>query len=69
MALYRMDIVRALREADEITEMLTARFEQRLIRDFGTRELYAKWAVAMWCRCYGKAVLHKACALSPVVLG
>ncbi len=68
MALYRMDIIRALREADEITELLTARFQQRLIRDFGTRELYARWAVAVWCRCYGSAVMHKACSVKPVPL-
>ena len=57
--LYRMDIVKALREAPEITEVQVARFEKRMMQDFGVREASARWAVSAWCRCYGEQVLGK----------
>ena len=59
MALYRMDIVKAIRDAVELTELLTARFEKRLIKDFGVKEAFAKWAVSEWCYCYGELILNK----------
>ena len=57
--LYRMDIMKAIRDADELTELLTVRFEKRLMQDFGVKEAFAKWAVSAWCRCYGEKVLNK----------
>lgn len=59
MALYRMDIVKAISDAVELTELLTARFEKRLIKDFGVKEAFAKWAVSEWCYCYGELILNK----------
>ncbi len=59
MSLYRMDIVKAIREAAELTELLTARFEKRLMKDFGVKEAFAKWAVSEWCYCYGELLLNK----------
>ena len=58
-ALYRMDIVRAITEEDELTDQNMTRFAQRLIKDYGVKESFARWAVSMWCRCYGEAVLKK----------
>ena len=68
MALYRMDIVKAIRDAIELTEPLTARFEKRLVKDFGVKEAFAKWAVGEWCHCYGALVLSKKNSV-PVVIG
>lgn len=59
MALYRMDIARAIRETAELTELLTVRFVKRLINDFGVKEPFARWAVDAWCRCYGEQLLKK----------
>ena len=59
MALYRMDIVKTIRDAIELTEGLMVRFEKRLIKDFGIKETFAKWAVGEWCHCYGEVVLGK----------
>ena len=68
MALYRMDIVKAIRDATELTEPLTARFEKRLVKDFGVKEAFAKWAVGVWCHCYGELVLSKKNSV-PIVIG
>ena len=59
MKLYRMEIMRAIRDAAEIDPILTARFEKRLTEDFGVNSSFAGWAVATWCRCYGERVLNK----------
>ena len=55
--LQRMDIVRTLRDAGEAAGSMTARFERRLVQDFGVKETFAKWAVGVWVRCCGSAVL------------
>ena len=57
--LYKMDIARAIREADEITELFPARFTSRLVGDFGVSAGLAKWAASVWCVCYGERVLKK----------
>ena len=57
--LYKMDIARAIREADEITELFPARFVSRLVGDFGVSAGLARWAVSVWCVCYGERVLKK----------
>ncbi|MBR6707552.1 MAG: hypothetical protein IKI84_12900 [Clostridia bacterium] len=59
LKLYRMEIMRAIRDAEEIDLILTARFEKRLTDDFGVGAAFAGWAVATWCRCYGEKVLNK----------
>lgn len=59
IALYRMDIIKALRDASELTSLLTVRFEKRLIKDYGVKESFAKWAVEVWCHCYGELILKK----------
>ena len=57
--LYKMDIARAIREADEITELFPARFVSRLVGDFGVSTGLARWAASVWCVCYGERVLKK----------
>ena len=57
--LYKMDIARAIREADEITELFPARFVSRLVGDFGVSSGLARWAASVWCVCYGERVLKK----------
>lgn len=57
--LYRMDIARAISEADTLTEILISRFIMRMTTDFGISEEYAKWAAAVWCECYGEKILNK----------
>lgn len=57
--LYRMDIARAISEADTLTEILVSRFLMRMTTDFGISEEYAKWAAAVWCECYGEKILNK----------
>ena len=66
VALYRMDIVRAIRDADELTDLLMARFEKRLVKDLGVKEAFAKWAAAEWCLCYGERVLNKKNMVHPL---
>lgn len=58
-ALYRMDIVKAIRDADDLTESLTEGFEKRLIQDYGVKPMFAKWAVSEWRHCYGEQILGK----------
>ncbi len=65
LKLYRMEIMRAIREAEEIDSILTARFEKRLTDDFGVEASFAGWAVGAWCRCYGERVLNKKFAKRP----
>ncbi|MCD8119286.1 MAG: hypothetical protein LUE29_07400 [Lachnospiraceae bacterium] len=62
--LYKMDIVKALQDAKEIRDVFTMRFIKRLVNDFGTKEAYAKWAVSVWCVCYGEKVLGKPCMVT-----
>ena len=50
--LYRMDIVKAIRESNGTNDLLMVRFEKRLIKDFGVKDDLAKWAVEVWFRCY-----------------
>ena len=57
--LYKMDIARSIREADEITELFPARFVSRLVGDFGVSTGLARWAASVWCVCYGERVLKK----------
>ena len=57
--LYKMDIVKAIKDANELNEMFTTRFINRLTKDFGIKEEFAKWAVSIWCVCYGEKILHK----------
>ena len=57
--LYKMDIARAIREADEITELFPSRFVNRLTGDFGVSAALARWAASVWCVCYGERVLKK----------
>ena len=57
--LYKMDIARSIREADEITELFPARFVSRLVGDFGVSSGLARWAASVWCVCYGERVLKK----------
>ena len=63
MALYRMDIVKAIREASELSEPMTVRFEKRLVKDFGVKEAFAKWAVREWCFSFGETILKKPSSL------
>ena len=65
LKLYRMEIMRAIRETEEIDSILTARFEKRLTDDFGVGASFAGWAVGAWCRCYGERVLNKKFAKRP----
>ena len=65
LKLYRMEIMRAIRETEEIDSILTARFEKRLTDDFGVEASFAGWAVGAWCRCYGERVLNKKFAKRP----
>jgi hypothetical protein len=57
--LYKMDIMRAINDADELNEVFTSRFIHRLSKDFGIKEDFAKWAVSIWCVSYGEEILHK----------
>lgn len=50
--LYRMDIVKAIRESTGTDDLLMVRFEKRLVKDFGVKDDLAKWAVGVWFRCY-----------------
>ncbi len=68
MSLYRMDIMKAIRSSTELNEIVTARFEKRLVNDFGVKDSFAKWAVYEWCYIYGKEVLGKKASLQPVHL-
>lgn len=63
MALYRMDIVKAIMDTEEINELTVARFEKRLVKDYGVKEAFAKWAVYEWGHCYGDVILHKKCTI------
>jgi len=58
-SLYKMDIARAIEEADEITDLFPGRFINRLVGDFGVSRELARWAAAAWCVCYGERVLKK----------
>ncbi|MCD8020645.1 MAG: hypothetical protein LUF92_14025 [Clostridiales bacterium] len=62
--LYKMDIVRAIQDAKEIDDPFTRRFTNRLVRDFGAKEEYAKWAVSVWCVSYGERILQKPCSVT-----
>ena len=68
VALYRMDIIKTIREASELNDLLTIRFEKRLIKDFGVKEMFARWAVYEWCHCYGEQVLNKENSIQPVTI-
>jgi len=57
--LYRMDIVLAIQKADALDELFVSRFVNRIVKDCGVREEYAKWAASIWCTCYGEEVLKK----------
>ncbi len=57
--LYKMDIVQAIRNAKSLNDLFTLRFIKRLVADFGVKEAYAKWAVSVWCVCYGEKILQK----------
>ena len=50
VTLQRMDIIRAATESAEADEIISVRFGQRLVRDFGVREPFAVWAVGVWLR-------------------
>ena len=64
LTVYKMDIVRAIRIASEMSPAFAARFENRLMRDFGVKQNFAKWAVSVWCVCLGGQVLGKPCRIS-----
>ncbi len=64
LTLYRMDIVRAIRDAPDLDLPLAGRFEKRLTADYGVGEALAKWAVGIWFRGYGERVLKKGTAPS-----
>ena len=59
ITLYKMDIVKAIQEAEELTDYFSSRFVNRMVKDFGIKEDFAKWAASMWCVCYGERVLNK----------
>ncbi|MBQ8054129.1 MAG: hypothetical protein IJ198_10055 [Lachnospiraceae bacterium] len=59
LCLYKMDIARAIEEADELTQLFPARFVSRLVSDFGVSQPLARWAASVWCVCYGDRVLKK----------
>ena len=64
LTVYKMDIVRAIRDASEMNQVFANRFEKRLVRDFGVKQNFAKWAVSIWCVCLGEQVLGKPCRIS-----
>lgn len=59
VTLQKMDIVKAIKDAPEMTPTFTHRFIKRLANDFGVKNSFAEWAVSVWCVCYGKQVLGK----------
>lgn len=56
---YKMDFLRAIGEAKELNDLFTMRYVRRLVQDYGVKEDFAKWAVSVWCVCYGEQILHK----------
>ena len=56
---YKMDIVKAIKDASELNDLFTARFIRRMENDFGVKEDFAKWAVSVWCVVYGERILNK----------
>ena len=59
VSLYKMDIIKALNDASELNEMFASRFIKRMVTDFGVKEDFARWAVSIWCVCYGETILKK----------
>ena len=62
LELYRMDVMKSIRESPEITTALLDRLAGRMVRDLGVREGHARWAAGMWCLCYGRDILGKTCS-------
>ncbi len=52
--LYRMDILKALREEGGADELALSRFSGRLETEYGVSESAARWAVGVWQRCFAK---------------
>ena len=57
--LYKLGIVTAIQSAENIDIFFAGRFEKNLRENEGTDADHAKWAVAVWCECYGKEILGK----------
>ena len=58
-SLFKMDVVKAINDAPELNDIFASRFIKRMITDFGVKEDFAKWAVSIWCICYGEKILNK----------
>lgn len=57
--LYKMDILKAIQDANELTELFASRFIRRLEKDFGVQRSLAVQAMYIWCVCYGEKILQK----------
>jgi hypothetical protein len=64
IALSDMGFPAEIATAEQITGALAYRFVKRLMDEYGVNQVYADWAVAMWCVCYGQNLLHKPCAIA-----
>ena len=58
---YDLGIVEELNKAASIGNALAFRFVKRLIDEYGVSRINADWAVSVWCVCYGRQMLGKAC--------
>lgn len=58
---YDTGIAKEIENATGINNAFAFRFVKRLMDEYGISRVNADWAVSVWCVCYGRHVLHKAC--------
>jgi DNA segregation ATPase FtsK/SpoIIIE-like protein len=61
LSLHEMGIADEIQSVSQIDGLFAARFEKRLMEEYGMAEDGARWAVRAWCVCYGKETLGKPC--------
>ena len=58
---YNMGIVQDIQKANLLNNTFAFRYVKQLMDDYGISRVNADWIVSVWCSCYGKKVLGKAC--------
>lgn len=61
--LFAMGIAEDIQNAAVINNVFAYRYVKALVDNYGVSRLNADWAVSVWCVCYGRNALHKACEI------
>ncbi|MDR0616603.1 MAG: ankyrin repeat domain-containing protein [Synergistaceae bacterium] len=62
--LYEAGIAREIKSAAVLDDIFASRFAKRVEDEYGVSRDSAKWAVSVWCVCYGGEIIGKQCGVT-----